>query len=166
MKVKIDTKTVVENFRRALELARDVKPLIAQIVGGPKDSKPWTIRGSIARSFIQKQDPKYKTWPALKESTVKSKNKNFPGTSTLIATGDLFNSLIQKSKGSVYIMNGPKLTYGTSIPYAQFHMTGTENMEARPFIGVTPQQARIWKKLIRDYFKAAMEGDKPEKVKV
>jgi phage gpG-like protein len=136
MKIKLTTpQQVSENIRKTIDLADNYKAFFTMIVGQPQDKRPWTIRGSIFKAFMTSTDPvDGSTWQPLKETYLKRKVALWGNTPTLIASGTLFRSLMGGS-GVVNIVTGSKLKYGTTVPYAGFHMTGTRFMPRRRFMG-------------------------------
>ena len=88
--------------------------------------------------FGRKVSPHGEPWAKLAASTIKRKGHG----SILIDTTALAKSLTQRG-GSGAIRdqfssgNMVGLVFGTSVPYAHWHMTGTYTMPARPEVGVT-----------------------------
>lgn len=76
-------------------------------------------------------------WKPLAPSTVKRKGHD----TILVETGRLKGSLTDErhSDGIREIfdngLGGAGLVFGTDVPYAHFHMTGTSRMPARPEVG-------------------------------
>ena len=82
------------------------------------------------------------SWPQLRPSTVADRiRKGFPGEHPiLVRQGTLRDSLLQiGGYGNVYEVRPDGLTYGTTIPYAQYHQYGAPraNIPPRPLIGLT-----------------------------
>lgn len=166
IKAKLDAQTVIRNIDRCLDLTQNFAPLLRVIQGKAEDKKPWTMRGSVARNFVSKSSPDKKPWQSLSEDYAKQKSKKYPGAPMLVASGKLFNSLIRNFEGEddegVSIVTAKKLSYGTKIPYAKYHMLGTKKMPARPFIGITDKQEKTWKVLIARYISATINNDQSE----
>jgi phage gpG-like protein len=78
-------------------------------------------------------------WAPLSPRTIAQK-----GFSTiLIDTGRLWDSLTTPWGNSDTLLevsgNPPSLVFGTKVPYAKLHETGTRHMPARPITGLTEQ---------------------------
>jgi phage gpG-like protein len=72
-------------------------------------------------------------WVQLSPSYSSWKQKHFPGLPLLVLSGNLRESLGGRGGSfSVYEAEPLSLSIGTSVPYAQFHQTGTSKMPARP----------------------------------
>lgn len=78
------------------------------------------------------------SWAPLAPAYAKQKARDFPGTRILERTGDLRESLRWNGyglgEGGVWTVTQHSLTFGTAIPYAQYHAKGTPTMPARPFM--------------------------------
>lgn len=163
IKFKVDTQTVLRNIDRTLDLTQNYVPIFRVILGSYEDNKPWTMRGSVASNFVNKMSPDGKSWDSLSKNYAAEKAKKYPGMGTLVASGKLFNSLVRKFEGEtddgVAILTSKKMSYGTKLPYAKYHMFGTKNMPARPFMGISRKQEETWKVLIARYISATVNGD-------
>ena len=71
-------------------------------------------------------------WPPLSPRYARRKQKRYPGRLVLQAGGRLRGSLVGKSADTVEALEPGRMKFGTSVPYAIFHQTGTRNMPARP----------------------------------
>jgi phage gpG-like protein len=165
MSVTVRFKSVEKNFKAAVDLAANFKPILTEIVGQPGSRNEWTMRGIVGKSFVTKTDPIDKSvWAPLADTTLQYKNKKFPGKPSLIRTGTLFQSLVGVSRGTVEIIQPKKIIYGTSVEYAQFHMTGGKFLPRRRFLGFTKDNVEKWKKFIGVYVKEVMMGGKGAKI--
>ena len=165
IKAKINADKVIQNFKNALYLTQDFTPLFVEIVGKPKDNRKWTLVGSVLNSFLNKSGPNANglsgKWPDLNEKYFESKIKKFGTMPTLVASGRLFDSLVNASNDGVNIMEPKRLRWGTSIPYAAVHnFGGGNNIPRRSFLGISEDQKKVFKSLITEYVKQALEGNK------
>ena len=72
-------------------------------------------------------------WVQLSARYGRWKQKHFPGYPLLQRTTEMAVSLTNRSSPfSVLDMRPKNFAVGTSVPYAQFHQTGTSRMPARP----------------------------------
>jgi len=70
-------------------------------------------------------------WAPLTEAYARWKAKAYPGMPLLRATDRLMQSLLGGPEG-VWRAGPRSLQYGSTVPYFEAHMTGTETMPARP----------------------------------
>jgi len=161
---KFDADAVIRNIDRSLDLTKNFAPVLRVILGKYEDKSGMTMRGGVARNFFNKMSPDGQKWASLSPGYAAKKNKKFPGMPTLIASGKLFNSLTRKFEGEtddgVAVLTTSKLTYGTKLPYAKYHMLGTKHMVARPFLGASQKQQQAWKTLVTQYIVATTTGNK------
>lgn len=68
---------------------------------------------------------------------------------TLIDSEALYKSLTGKSNHTVSIINKQGAAFGTNLPYAKLHQTGTKRMPARPPIDLSDAQKRRIQKVIQ-----------------
>ena len=90
-------------------------------------------------------------WPALAESTIESKQSRGKDNGILRASNDLFNSLTSEGPGSIADISKEWLRYGTSIPYAGFHQSGTTNMPQRRVVRLPESERRMLVSLMQRY---------------
>lgn len=90
-------------------------------------------------------------WEELAESTVERKGHEgiLWETKRLQAsligqTGDSIREVISEEHNSGFV-------FGTDIEYAHFHMTGTNNMPARPMVGITEVEVDAITNRMLDY---------------
>lgn len=133
-------------FRFRLEIAGEVQMDrgIARFADGIADYRPiWPV---IEDDFYAQEKDQFATegaeggekWKELKPETVGYKEAHFPGKPILQRTGDLYASLTNPNDPNTVRMEERKtLTLGSRIPYAIYHQTGTEKMDARPEIELT-----------------------------
>jgi phage gpG-like protein len=105
------------------------------------------IQACEQRSFLAEQTPGGEAWTPLAESTIAHKGKRSgligAHSTILIDTGRLFESLTLEdgTSDTIWITGDKFLTFGTSVPYAIFHETGTSRMPARPAVGINDATA-------------------------
>lgn len=162
MKIR-NPQDVQNTFMRTLNMVKNPKPFMLMIVGEKGDKRPWTIRGAISKAFVEKRDPvSGYNWAPLQIATLRQKERLYGSSkATLIATGNLFNSLMGGT-GNVFVVQGKKLIYGTTFTYGAFHMTGTKHVPPRRFMGISKQQAQKIKTLFSQYIKQAWYGERSE----
>lgn len=71
--------------------------------------------------------PDYGAWKAV----------NYPGKTILRRTDTLYDSLTKRPFG-IENLTGSVARFGTDVPYAGYHQTGTRFMPARPFMPDKP----------------------------
>lgn len=160
--VKMNADVVVNNIKRMMDITDNFVPFFIEVVGKQNDSRRWTLRGSVAKSFGSKSSP-YDLggkWKPLSKDYMTEKAKKYPGMPLLVASGSLFNSLVRSNSFSVVVMDKKVLHYGTTSPYAKYHMTGTSKMPARAFIGYNEKQVKSIKALLKSYVRAGFESQK------
>jgi len=82
-------------------------------------------------------------WAPLSPEYAAQKAKTHPGKPILQREGHLWRSLTDpNADGAVYAASNKTLTWGTQVPYAIFHQTGTANMPDRPPIEFTEAERR------------------------
>lgn len=102
--------------------------------------------------FEEQHEPAGKKWEELRPATKAKKGHDI----ILWETGKLRDSLeVPGADDSIREATHEGqyniLVYGTSVPYAHFHMTGTERMVARPFLGVTEEKVDVLGEMVLDY---------------
>ena len=103
------------------------------------------IQACEAQAFHGQHTPGGEEWAPLAESTIARKGARSgiigPHSTILVDTGRLFESLTLEdgTSDTIWITGDRFLTFGTSVPYAIFHETGTSRMPARPAVGVNAE---------------------------
>lgn len=91
-------------------------------------------------AFGGEHTPGGEAWAPLAESTVKKKGHD----RILYESGDLLASLVEVGgPGNINEASDHGSIYGTEVPYAIFHETGTSRMPARPAIGLNDEAVDI-----------------------
>lgn len=164
-KFTVRADSVIKNFKKTIDLTKNFAPLWEIIRGKEGDSGVDTIRGGIANSFHNKVSPYGRAWASLTENYMKRKQKKYPGQTTLVASGSLFNSLTRRTGFTVDIpISGTRFVYGTIIPYAGYLQSGTKKMISRAFLGFRNDQKKAINALIGAYVAQTMLGVKKPKV--
>jgi phage gpG-like protein len=114
------------------------------------------LRTLEARLF---QGQGFGAWPALKQSTKERKASEGLDPRILHATLALRDSLSKEHAGGFEIVTGDSLHFGTSVPYATFHKTGTRNMPKRDPLIVKETDRRRWTKMIQRFI---VEADRAQ----
>lgn len=105
------------------------------------------IQACEAQAFHGGHTPGGEDWAPLAESTIASKGARSgivgPHSTILVDTGRLFESLTLEdgTSDTIWITGDKFITFGTSVPYAIFHETGTSRMPARPAVGINDNTA-------------------------
>jgi len=128
-------------FRFRLEIAGEVAMDrgIARFADGIADYRPiWPV---IEDDFYAQEKDQFRSegeeggdkWSELSPDYAAWKEGHYPGKPILQRTGDLYDSLTNpNSTNAVRREERKSLTLGSTLPYALYHQTGTENMPARP----------------------------------
>jgi phage gpG-like protein len=83
-------------------------------------------------------------WAPLALSTIQEKDRKGLSPHILQATGRLRDSLTRKFDPShVERLSEDSLTFGTTVPYAIFHQTGTRRMPRRPPVALSEDDKRL-----------------------
>jgi phage gpG-like protein len=90
-------------------------------------------------------------WPPLNDATKWKKSLQGQNPAVLRATDRLYRSLTSEGGGDViYDVEGGELRMGTKVEYAHF-LLGTENMPARPPIGLRVSDLRQISRIVADH---------------
>ena len=129
----------LEKLFVGIQLAYDenVRPKVEELLESQMDE----LEKDHKRYFDKSESSAGNKWAKLAPATIARKGHD----TILIDTGQLVRSLTQR--GSNYSIReffrgaeGTGLLFGTGVPYATFHMTGTSRMPARPEVGLTPDR--------------------------
>lgn len=110
--------TAIEDARPAFERMRSV------------------LTGGEAQVFDSQGVALGKQWPQAAATGHKTDDR------LLVATGALRASLAAQTSDSEWFTSPTEMRFGTTVPYAHFHETGTSRMPARPMVGMPPAIAR------------------------
>ena len=132
---QIDIKAAPAEFER----------IAAQIDDDPTeilDSLVPIIQDGEREQFLSQVSPSGSSWEPLAPVTVARKGFS----AILIDTGRLFESVTTPNgtRDTIWETSaaGSYLVFGTDVPYARFHQTGTRKMPARPFMGISQKTER------------------------
>jgi len=89
--------------------------------------------------YLGQHGPDGTAWAPLSPVTIDRKEHS----AILVDTGRMFESLTTPNgtEDTVWITGPTWLTFGTEVPYAQYHQTGTKRMPARPHVGINETTA-------------------------
>jgi phage gpG-like protein len=125
MTVKVDTSALKRKFAAMTRRSRDFRPVLRWVMQELQKSHRDNFRreGMSDRGFPWSPlDPQYASW----------KTENYGAHGILVRTGDLERSLTMNSaRGSIRDIGLSTATFGTDIPYARWHQSGTRNMAQR-----------------------------------
>lgn len=95
----------------------------------------------------------YGEWAPLAKTTIEEKARQGYPAKILQATELLMDSLTGGvgSAGHVERITEWELVYGTTVPWATFHQTGTRYMDPRPPVDVREVDVRRWTKMVQSY---------------
>lgn len=151
-----------KNWANALAFVDDFRPILRNILGAPNEApnneNQHKIRPSIILNFARRMTPNGSKWADLKESTLERKQKKYPGKSSLIATGEMYRSVVDNTENTVFVLDKRKMIFGTSLKYAGFHLAGTNKMPPRIFMGFSNKQRSAIKVLLKEWAMQTMRG--------
>lgn len=142
--IEIDANKALANLGLIKKKLYDFRPVFKWIAEDFAKSQGTMFRKRGAISGYQK-------WADLDPKTIarkRGKNKR----KILQDTGKLYRSLTNTSDGDfVATYNRKSLEIGTKVPYAKYHMTGTQNMPQRSLFRVAEKRRRSWTSKILRY---------------
>jgi len=121
---KVDTSAVRKRFAAMTRRSQDFRPVFRWVMQELQKAHRQNFRSQGASSGFpwSPLDPQYASW----------KLENYGAKGILVREGDLENSLTMNSgRGAVRDVGLRTAEFGTRIPYAKFHQTGTTNMAQR-----------------------------------
>lgn len=96
-------------------------------------------------------------WARLSKRYRRWKERHYPGRKILELTYRLRDSLTAASHpDAVEIRDAAFLFFGSSVPYAGYHQSGTEKMPRRPPISPTDRDVYEWVVEMRQYMDGAL----------
>jgi phage virion morphogenesis protein len=134
---------ITQSLQRTIDRTHNLYPLMADI-------GQYMVRSTQNRILREKKSPKGDRWAELAQSTIDSKGHS----SILFLTGDLAKGI------SVEDVSNTNVTIRSDSEYGSFHQKGwkhhgrpgrTKRVPARPFLGVSEENKRRIKKMLRDY---------------
>jgi len=87
-------------------------------------------------------------WADLKPSYARAKERKWGQAPPLQASGHLRNALGGQSSEGIDMRQPLLLRWGTEVPYAVFHQTGTRKMPARPIFDLTVEDREVMRATI------------------
>lgn len=118
------------------------------------------LQGFERRLYLEQRDADGNSWAPLAESTIQRKEH----AAILVDSGRMYESLTTPdgTQDTIWQTGKTWLRFGTSVPYAHFHQTGTKRMPARPHVGVdqlaADMIARILGEAVVDQIGDAIDG--------
>lgn len=100
-------------------------------------------------------------WRPLSKAYARWKAARFPGKPILQRSGKLRDSLVRESWGHVYEARERAMVWGTSVPYAGFHQSGTRHMPSRPIIRLTEGNQDDMTKVVHAFLLRTAKGLDP-----
>lgn len=126
--IKVDFSQVSSDFRGMSRRAQNFKPAFRWFMKELQvlHMQNFRTRGAVDGSVWKPLDPEYAAW----------KLENYGARGILVADGSLRASLtFDNARGAIRDVRRTGMRFGTSLPYAKFHQTGTRYMpERRPLV--------------------------------
>ena len=125
-------------FKLQVENAKKVEFAFGAMASAVSDWRKYIwpgVRSGALRPWLRKQFASegahgdHGSWSQLKEPYKTRKEKFYPGTPILEASGRMKRDLLSDSNEGE--ATARTMLYGTNIKYAKYHQTGTKNMAAR-----------------------------------
>lgn len=136
----LDSKNVgdaLENFQASLADNSEVLAAIAD-----------DLREMVSDQFATEGRAGGTPWAELAPSTLRRSRGRRAGI--LYSTGALLGSLgAIGAPGHVEQLHRQSLLFGSRLPYAIFHQTGTRRMPARPIIALSGERTERWLEIVR-----------------
>jgi hypothetical protein len=140
-------KQINRDLLRVGERAADMRPAFAAIVDF------W--RSETQLQFASQGGHASGGWKPLKPSTVAEKARRHLRPEILRATDGLFSSLTQKGDPNELLeMTASEVDWGSRLPYARYHQTGTSKMPRRRPIEFTETTRRNTIKILQRHLLA------------
>jgi phage gpG-like protein len=122
--VDVDTSKADRRFGQILRRSRDFKAVFRWMFQELQEAHRENFRTQGAASGFpwKPLEPQYASW----------KIENYGANGVLVRSGDLERSLTMNSgRGAVRDIGARTAEFGTKLPYAKFHQSGTSNMAQR-----------------------------------
>ena len=146
MRVTIDalgTRLVQRDLLGFADRSADVQPAMEQALD--------LVRESASEQFESAGAHGSGGWAPLAPSTVARKARLGLNPGILRETTFLEFSLAGSGSGNIAIARKDGADYGTTAPYAKFHMEGTSRMPARPPLQLTEGERRDIIRIVQRY---------------
>lgn len=121
---KVDTSALRRRFAAMSRRSQDFRPVFKWVLKELQKAHlaNFTREGTVDGAPWKPLDPQYASW----------KLSNYGANGILVADGSLRRSLtVDSSRGAVRDVGFRTATFGTQIPYAKFHQSGTRFMAER-----------------------------------
>ena len=122
--VDVDTSKADRRFGKILRRSRDFKPVFRWMFQELQEAhrENFKTQGAASGFPWKPLEPQYASW----------KIENYGANGVLVRSGDLERSLtMNSSRGAVRDIGARTAEFGTKLPYAKFHQSGTSNMAQR-----------------------------------
>ena len=131
----------VNALRRIQSRLRDLRPAWRSMLK--------YLRRATEATFASQGSRIGSAWAPLSAEYARWKAVEYPGQPILRASDAMFESLVKRTGDSVIEVERQAMSYGTRDRKAKFHHAGTRRMPRRRFLGVTEEDRREIKKLVR-----------------
>lgn len=141
---KVDTSNVRSRFAAMTRRSRDFRPVFRWVMQELQKAHRDNFRTQGASSGFpwSPLDPQYASW----------KLENYGAKGILVRSGDLQRSLTMNSgRGAVRDIGSRTAEFGTRLPYAKFHQSGTSKMAQRKPLFVPRLMAERTGNVVAEY---------------
>ena len=142
-------------FSFEIEGEEQVSRMLSRTTEKIKDLAPFfEAAGTFMRTTMDEQfgseGGRTGGWAPLSARYAADKAKRYGSRPILQASGDMIASLTGQGSGNVSrTVGGDTLEFGTSVPYATYHQTGTSRMPQRRILDLTEGDRRGLMKLLQ-----------------
>ena len=147
----LGTERFVRGFNRFEEEMKDLREPFGVIADDFTETVERNFGAQGTPEKWSPLSPKYRAWKARVR----------PGAPILIFDGRMYESLRGVSRGptadTVRQIYPQRAEFGTIVPYAIFHQTGTRNMPRRKPVQLTDQDKKRWARIIHEWAVKGLE---------
>lgn len=143
-KIDVDTSALKRRFNAMSRRSRDFDPVFRWVFQSLQRAHMmnFATEGATHGGPWKPLDPQYASW----------KLENYGAHGILVREGDLRSSLtIENSRGAIREIRKTSATFGTKIPYATFHKTGTRKMAKREPLFIPNLMANRTANVVAEY---------------
>lgn len=143
-KIDVNTSAVKRRFAAMSRRSNDFGPVFRWVFQSLQRAHMmnFAAQGSMDGAPWKPLDPQYASW----------KLENYGAQGILVADGTLRSSLsLSNSRGAIREIGKTSATFGSKIPYASFHQTGTSRMSKRPPLFVPNLMADRTANVVAEY---------------
>lgn len=90
-------------------------------------------------------------WPALSPAYDQWKHTAYPGQPLMRLSDRLYESLTSQTGDTIWEVGPKHITFGSRVPYFEYHMTGTSKMPARPPLQISEDAVKKLTRMIENY---------------